>query len=90
MGLAISLWTTTAAARRGAVQVVSRSARLGSEALPAERHVRPQDVLRAVAKQLHVALEPSHLLFTDAIDAFGTFKIPLNLRDASDKQVRPN
>lgn len=69
------------------LQIISRSAALGSEALPDNRLVQPADVIAAVAKQLRIQLDASHMLFADAINAFGTFKIPLNLRDASDKQV---
>ncbi len=46
------------------------------------------DVMRAAERQYGVVLHESHLMMDGPITAFGTFKVPLNLRTKEDRSVR--
>ncbi|KAG2490752.1 hypothetical protein HYH03_010907 [Edaphochlamys debaryana] len=49
--------------------------------------VHRRDVAEAVLRQRGIRLHPSHLFMGGAIDSFGSFKVPMNLRLPTGEQV---
>lgn len=67
--------------------IVTRRPAPSNEDAFGEAAVSWRHVQRAVRRQLGIELDRSHVMFEGKIDAYGTYKVPLNLRLLDDTQV---